>query len=217
MMAIASKGHLGMYALMCYMHIVNEAHFLTHIPHPIHRNSEMNAILSLGFTSMHNFPTWTLRARLYGRTSRILTHFYHRTRLHTKYVISCRAHWILKVELQRTFLHSCAHRFGLHLLESTIAILVILSDMMVEVVLNKLEKWDSFWLLNYVTISADSSTAGGTASSRWLDLTWLDSLSNSFLVFANSISGFQKWQRKGETRSPRERRKEAVETRRNQR
>ncbi|KAJ7066415.1 hypothetical protein C8F01DRAFT_980818, partial [Mycena amicta] len=31
-------------------------HFLTQIPHPMHRNSEMNAILSVGFTSMHSFP-----------------------------------------------------------------------------------------------------------------------------------------------------------------
>ncbi|KAG7448783.1 uncharacterized protein BT62DRAFT_888852, partial [Guyanagaster necrorhizus] len=31
-------------------------HFLTHIPQPIHRNSEMNAILSEGLTSMQSFP-----------------------------------------------------------------------------------------------------------------------------------------------------------------
>ncbi|KAM6503657.1 hypothetical protein JOM56_000600, partial [Amanita muscaria] len=30
--------------------------FLTQIPQPIHRNSEMKAILSVGFTSIHSFP-----------------------------------------------------------------------------------------------------------------------------------------------------------------
>ncbi|KAH8113804.1 hypothetical protein DFH11DRAFT_1463926, partial [Phellopilus nigrolimitatus] len=64
-------------------------HFLTQIPQPIHRNSEMNEILSVGLTSMHNLPAWP----------------------------------------KRTFLHSCAHRFGLHLLASTMAIRVILSAM----------------------------------------------------------------------------------------
>ncbi|KAH7923095.1 hypothetical protein BV22DRAFT_991654, partial [Leucogyrophana mollusca] len=61
-------------------------HFLTHIPHPIQRNSEMNAILSVGLTSMQTIPV-----------------------------------------KQLTFLHSCAHLFGLHRLESTMAIRVILS------------------------------------------------------------------------------------------
>ncbi|KAF8348738.1 hypothetical protein F5887DRAFT_880168, partial [Amanita rubescens] len=32
-------------------------HFLTQIPQPIHRNSDMNAILSVGFTSIHSLPT----------------------------------------------------------------------------------------------------------------------------------------------------------------
>ncbi|KIM46883.1 hypothetical protein M413DRAFT_43514, partial [Hebeloma cylindrosporum] len=58
-------------------------HFFTQIPQPMHRNSEMKAILSLDLTSIHNHPT---------------------------------------------FLHSCAHRLGLHRFESTIAIRVILSD-----------------------------------------------------------------------------------------
>ncbi|KAJ7598859.1 hypothetical protein C8J56DRAFT_770112 [Mycena floridula] len=31
-------------------------HFLTQIPHPMHRNSEMNEILSVGLTSIHNLP-----------------------------------------------------------------------------------------------------------------------------------------------------------------
>ncbi|KAI5996134.1 hypothetical protein EDD15DRAFT_2163807, partial [Pisolithus albus] len=32
-------------------------HFLTQMPHPIHRNSDMNAILSVGFTSIHSLPS----------------------------------------------------------------------------------------------------------------------------------------------------------------
>ncbi|KAG2345301.1 hypothetical protein BDR05DRAFT_880617, partial [Suillus weaverae] len=31
-------------------------HFFTQIPQPIHKNSEMNAILSVGFTSMQSLP-----------------------------------------------------------------------------------------------------------------------------------------------------------------
>ncbi|KAI0298717.1 hypothetical protein B0F90DRAFT_1938075 [Multifurca ochricompacta] len=31
-------------------------HFLTQIPQPIQRNSEIKAILSVGFTSIHSFP-----------------------------------------------------------------------------------------------------------------------------------------------------------------
>ncbi|KAI0740386.1 hypothetical protein C8Q76DRAFT_597920, partial [Earliella scabrosa] len=65
-------------------------HFLTHIPHPMHRNSEMKAILSVGLTSMHSLPR-----RMEKR--------------------------------MRTFLHSWAHRLGLHRFESTIATRVILS------------------------------------------------------------------------------------------
>ncbi len=33
-----------------------ETYFFTQIPHPIHRNSEMNAILSVGLTSIHSLP-----------------------------------------------------------------------------------------------------------------------------------------------------------------
>ncbi|TBU34314.1 hypothetical protein BD311DRAFT_650749, partial [Dichomitus squalens] len=80
-------------------------HFFTHIPQPMHKNSEMYAILSVGLTSIHNFPR-----TLYQRILRSAQH----------------ARGDLR---RRTFLHSCAHRFGLHLLESTIAIRVILSDM----------------------------------------------------------------------------------------
>ncbi|TDL18772.1 hypothetical protein BD410DRAFT_728036 [Rickenella mellea] len=35
---------------------IASTHFFTHIPHPMHKNSEMNAILSVGLTSIHNFP-----------------------------------------------------------------------------------------------------------------------------------------------------------------
>ncbi|KAH7907284.1 hypothetical protein BJ138DRAFT_1014755, partial [Hygrophoropsis aurantiaca] len=31
-------------------------HFFTHIPHPIHRNSEMKAILSVDLTSIQSLP-----------------------------------------------------------------------------------------------------------------------------------------------------------------
>lgn len=33
----------------------------THIPHPIHRVSEIVAILSAGVTSIHSFPVYVLR------------------------------------------------------------------------------------------------------------------------------------------------------------
>ncbi|KAJ3972181.1 hypothetical protein EV361DRAFT_798605, partial [Lentinula raphanica] len=69
-------------------------HFFTHIPQPIQRISEMNAILSVGLTSIHNLP-----GILDTSTTSSLT-----------------------------FLHSWAHLFGLQRLESTIAIRVILSD-----------------------------------------------------------------------------------------
>ncbi|KAF8960321.1 hypothetical protein BDZ97DRAFT_2037909, partial [Flammula alnicola] len=66
-------------------------HFFTQIPQPMHRNSEMKAILSLDLTSIQSLPEETLTSA-------------------------------------RTFLHSCAHRFGLQRLASTMAIRVILSD-----------------------------------------------------------------------------------------
>ncbi|KAJ3932380.1 MAG: hypothetical protein NXY57DRAFT_894300 [Lentinula lateritia] len=77
------------------MYCINKTYFFTHIPQPIHRISEINAILSVGLTSMHNFP---------GTFSTYLKNF------------------------SFTFLHSWAHLFGLHRLASTIAIRVILSD-----------------------------------------------------------------------------------------
>ncbi|KAJ3782911.1 hypothetical protein GGU10DRAFT_274617, partial [Lentinula aff. detonsa] len=78
-------------------------HFFTHIPQPIHRISEINAILSVGLTSMHNLPSCCKQRSQ-----------------HVEKTVSL------------TFLHSWAHRFGLHRLESTIAIRVILSDIVVK-------------------------------------------------------------------------------------
>ncbi|KAJ6581832.1 hypothetical protein B0H19DRAFT_929649 [Mycena capillaripes] len=39
---------------------VREPDFLTQIPQPIHRNSEMKAILSVDLTSMQSFPGETI-------------------------------------------------------------------------------------------------------------------------------------------------------------
>ncbi|KAJ7307088.1 hypothetical protein DFH08DRAFT_720339, partial [Mycena albidolilacea] len=71
-------------------------HFLTQIPQPIHRNSEMKAILSVDLTSIQSLP---------GENP------------------------IKMMVFERTFLHSWAHRLGLHLFASTMAIRVILSAM----------------------------------------------------------------------------------------
>ncbi|TFK34443.1 hypothetical protein BDQ12DRAFT_613453 [Crucibulum laeve] len=35
-------------------------HFLTQIPQPMHKNSEIKAILSVGLTSIQSFPEYTL-------------------------------------------------------------------------------------------------------------------------------------------------------------
>ncbi len=59
MIAIASNGHLEIesaHRTPCEARNVS-THFLTQIPQPIHRNSDMNAILSVGFTSIHSLPT----------------------------------------------------------------------------------------------------------------------------------------------------------------
>ncbi|KAF8552081.1 hypothetical protein OG21DRAFT_1416768, partial [Imleria badia] len=74
-------------------------YFFTQIPQPMHRNSDMNAILSDDFTSMQSLPD---------------KHSTHRQRS------------TFDPDLL-AFLHSWAHRFGLQRLESTIAIRVILS------------------------------------------------------------------------------------------
>ncbi|KDQ31893.1 hypothetical protein PLEOSDRAFT_1034604, partial [Pleurotus ostreatus PC15] len=44
-------------------------YFLTQIPQPMHRNSDMNAILSVGLTSIQSLPTSPKSARIY-KTSR---------------------------------------------------------------------------------------------------------------------------------------------------
>ncbi|ABN67477.2 predicted protein [Scheffersomyces stipitis CBS 6054] len=41
------------------MVIASNGHFLTQIPQPIHKFSEMKAILDAGVTSIHNFPVLT--------------------------------------------------------------------------------------------------------------------------------------------------------------
>ncbi|PFH49577.1 hypothetical protein AMATHDRAFT_147458 [Amanita thiersii Skay4041] len=56
-----------------------ESHFLTHIPHPIHRNSEMKAILSVGLTSIHNFPEEWYQYMWITSSRTKLTHSHHRT------------------------------------------------------------------------------------------------------------------------------------------
>ncbi|KAF8889678.1 hypothetical protein BD779DRAFT_1417212, partial [Infundibulicybe gibba] len=74
-------------------------YFFTQIPHPMQRNSETNAILSVGLTSIHNFPKPSQSTPM------------------------------ITIYMMRTFLHSWAHRLGLHRFESTMAIRVILSAM----------------------------------------------------------------------------------------
>ncbi|EGW34941.1 uncharacterized protein SPAPADRAFT_131559, partial [Spathaspora passalidarum NRRL Y-27907] len=39
--------------------MASNGHFLTQIPQPIHKVSEMKAILDAGVTSIHNFPVLT--------------------------------------------------------------------------------------------------------------------------------------------------------------
>lgn len=36
--------------------IASKGHFLTQMPHPMHSDSEIHAILSFGTTSMHSLP-----------------------------------------------------------------------------------------------------------------------------------------------------------------
>jgi hypothetical protein len=40
----------------CVFQNTTRAHFLTQIPHPMQRNSDIKAILSVGLTSIHNLP-----------------------------------------------------------------------------------------------------------------------------------------------------------------
>ena len=63
----------------------NCTHFLTQMPHPMQRNSEMNAILSVGFTSIQSLPAkttiipYTIKKKSHAATIRVMkapTHFY---------------------------------------------------------------------------------------------------------------------------------------------
>ncbi|KAL1677986.1 hypothetical protein EV122DRAFT_180612, partial [Schizophyllum commune] len=51
-------------------------YFFTQIPHPMHKNSEMNAILSEGLTSIHSLPR--RRARDAARVLTFLHSWAHR-------------------------------------------------------------------------------------------------------------------------------------------
>ncbi|KAJ7712727.1 hypothetical protein B0H16DRAFT_1342096 [Mycena metata] len=54
---MASKGHLYAWRLArASSSNIQLCYFLTQIPQPIHRNSEMKAILSVGLTSIQSFP-----------------------------------------------------------------------------------------------------------------------------------------------------------------
>lgn len=57
-----------------------ETYFFTQIPHPIHRNSEMYAILSVGLTSIHSLPREYAQTRS-SHGGRDRTHFHNGTRL----------------------------------------------------------------------------------------------------------------------------------------
>lgn len=114
----------------------------------MHRNSEMNDILSVGFTSIHNFPIdHPLNIENHGTKRKKQTHFYDRTWLGSR-LVHISAELILSC---RTFLHSCAHRFGLHLFASTMAIRVILSAIVrwrregKQKLFNCTEQAENFW------------------------------------------------------------------------
>ncbi|KAJ7251391.1 hypothetical protein C8J57DRAFT_1078216, partial [Mycena rebaudengoi] len=55
--------------------------FLTQIPQPMHRNSEMKEILSVGLTSMHSLPARNRYIPVSRCFNPLLTHFDYRTRL----------------------------------------------------------------------------------------------------------------------------------------
>lgn len=56
---MASNGHLGCAELGLGGRGGHRkwAHFFTQIPQPMHKNSEMKAILSVDLTSIHSFPS----------------------------------------------------------------------------------------------------------------------------------------------------------------
>ncbi|KAJ7016268.1 hypothetical protein C8F04DRAFT_982247 [Mycena alexandri] len=72
---MASKGHLYAWILAgAGSSSIQCCYFLTQIPQPMHRNSEMKAILSVDLTSMQSFPEISYRSNFpYFRPP--LTHF----------------------------------------------------------------------------------------------------------------------------------------------
>lgn len=99
-------------------------YFFTQIPQPIHKNSEMNEILSVGLTSIHNFPATEMKPWNSPIMDTLLTHLYDGT-----WLLETFSDWSYLSRRWKTFLHSWAHLFGLHRFASTIAIRVILSTM----------------------------------------------------------------------------------------
>src|SRR5579863_8655993 len=104
------------------------------------RNSEMNAILSVGFTSIQSLPAndtkHTIQSRARSRSTWTCTDpFLQRDmtlcRGSIRETFPCFSPDDWGENATRTFLHSCAQRLGLQRLSSTIAMRVILSAMMV--------------------------------------------------------------------------------------
>jgi hypothetical protein len=131
MMAIASKGHLERARKVydddqdgeCVMDVCS--HFFTQMPQPIHRNSEIKAILSVGFTSIHSFPAEATHQHRFSEDPTITHPYEPQDKTMTN---GFRNEMLQYGADRRAFLHSCAHLLGLHLFASTIAIRVILSD-----------------------------------------------------------------------------------------
>ncbi|KAF9225831.1 hypothetical protein BS17DRAFT_699780, partial [Gyrodon lividus] len=104
-------------------------HFFTQIPQPMHRNSDMNAILSVDLTSIQSLPR-----KLVGMSTSAIQYAQHDAdpflqqdmTIHEKEKIITIRRRCGGTDLL-AFLHSWAHRFGLQRLESTMAIRVILS------------------------------------------------------------------------------------------
>ncbi|KAI0258293.1 hypothetical protein BC834DRAFT_835963 [Gloeopeniophorella convolvens] len=63
--------------------ISRRTHFLTQIPQPMHKNSEMNAILSVGFTSIQSFPE-QYRKRSSAVRPRTVAYIEQRTHFHDR-------------------------------------------------------------------------------------------------------------------------------------
>ena len=78
---MASNGHLGCAKLGLGGRGGHRkwAHFFTQIPQPMHKNSEMNAILSEGLTSIHSLPVAHEPGESAREGNKILTHLHDRT------------------------------------------------------------------------------------------------------------------------------------------